>query len=146
MPEQIVVQYVWREEVLLSGTRFGRFDGERTSMLCGATMVLDEKGNQIHWARKPGSEDVGDSKQAIAERDVGTKRKKEMLDTIAARVAAGMIGEAVGGEIGLVERAIPPFGVQRVDGTIRFSLSPHFSIRGDHEHDETGDRQWQISF
>ena len=57
-----------------------------------------------------------------------------------------MIGETVGGELGLLERASPPFGVQKVDGTVRFELAPHFSIRGDAENDNTGDRQWQISF
>ena len=40
---------------MLEGERFGRFAGERTTMLCGATMVLDQNGNLIHWARKPGS-------------------------------------------------------------------------------------------
>ena len=59
---------------------------------------------------------------------------------------AGTIGETVGGELGLLERASPPFGVERVDGTVRFALAPHFSIRGDAENDNTGDRQWQISF
>jgi hypothetical protein len=146
LPEQIVVQYVWREEVLLEGERFGRFDGERTTMLCGATLVLDQNGNQIHWARKPGSADVGTSEAAVAEQAVGARRREELLDAIAARVAAGMIGETVGGELGLLERASPPFGVQRIDGTIRFSLAPHFSIRGDAEYDDMGDRQWQISF
>ena len=41
------MQYIWREELLLEGERFGRFAGERTTMLCGATMVLDQNGNQI---------------------------------------------------------------------------------------------------
>jgi hypothetical protein len=146
LPEQIVLQYVWREELLLEGERFGRFAGERTTMLCGATMVLDQNGNQIHWARKPGSASIGDSKDALAEQAVGAKRRAELLDAIAARVEAGMLGEAIGGEFGLLEHATPPFGVQEVDGTIRFTLAPHFSIRGAVENDSTGDRQWQISF
>jgi len=146
LPEQIIVQYIWREEVLLEGERFGRFAGERTTMLCGATMVLDENGNLIHWTRKPGSASVGSSKDAVQEQADGAKRRDELLNTIAARIASGMIGETIGGELGLLERASPPFGVQRIDGTVRFTLSPHFSIRGDAENDDTGDRQWQISF
>jgi hypothetical protein len=146
LPEQTIVQYVWREELLLEGARFGRFAGERTTMLCGATIVLDQNGNLIHWARKPGSLSVGNSKAAQTEQADGVRRRDELLDTIAARVAAGMIGETVGGEIGLLERASPPFTVQRVDGTIRFGLAPHFSLHGDSEHDDMGDRQWQISF
>ena len=115
-------------------------------MLCGATIVLDPNGNLIHWARKPGSVAVGDSKAARAEQADGIKRRVELLDIIAARVAAGTIGETIGGELGLLERASPPFTVQRVDGIVRFGLAPHFSLRGDANVDDTGDRQWQISF
>ena len=86
LPEQIVVQYVWREELLLEGERFGRFAGERTTMLCGATLVLDQNGNQIHWSRKPGSESVGTSTEAMREQAAGTTRRAELLDTIAAQV------------------------------------------------------------
>jgi hypothetical protein len=146
LPEQIIVQYIWREELVLEGQRFGRFAGERTTMLCGATMVLDQNGNLIHWARKPGSVSVGTNAAAAAEQAEGAARRSELLETIAARVAAGTIGETIGGEFGLLERATPPFGFQRLDGTIRFQLAPHFSIRGDVELDDTGDRQWQISF
>jgi hypothetical protein len=144
LPDQIVVQYIWREELLLEGERFGRFAGERTTMLCGATMVLDQNGNQIYWSRKPGSASVGTNAVAVTEQAYGIKRRANLLDTVAARIESGMIGETIGGALGLLERASPPFGVQRVDGTIRFALAPHFSIH-DAENDNTGDRQWQIS-
>ena len=145
MPQQTIVQYLWREEIVLQGARFGRFAGERTTMLCGGTLVLDQNGNLIHWVRKPGSASLGESKAELAERAEGLRRRKELLDTIAARVAAGMIGEAIGGELGLLERATPPFTAEHVDGTLRFGLAPHFSLNDD-DHDGTGDRQWQISF
>ena len=115
-------------------------------MLWGATMVLDQNGNLIHWSRKPGSTSVGTHPAAIAEQVEGAKRREELLNTIAARIEAGMIGETVGGELGLLARASPPFGVQKVDGTINFTRAPHFSIQGDAEDLNIGDRQWQISF
>lgn len=146
LPQQTIVQYLWREELELEGARFGRFAGQRTTMLCGATMVLDQNGNLIHWARKPGSISVGKSKAAEAEQAEGMRRRKELLDTIAARIAAGMIGEAIGGELGLLERATPPFTVESIGGKLRFGLAPHFSLNDDDHHDGTGDRQWQISF
>jgi hypothetical protein len=74
------------------------------------------------------------------------RRRRELLDTIAARIAAGMIGEAIGGELGLLERATPPFTVESIGGKLRFGLAPHFSLNDDDHHDGTGDRQWQISF
>jgi hypothetical protein len=146
LPEQIILQYVWREELALDGDRFGRFAGAHTTMLCGATIVLDENGNLIHRVRKPGSARVGDSKAAQDEQAKGAGRRTALLDTIAARVAAGMIGETVGGELGLLESASPPFSVEEVNGTIRFTRAPHFSISGDAHDDDTGGRQWQISF
>ncbi len=146
LPEQIVLQYVWREEIALDGERFGRFAGTRTTMLCGATMVLDQNGNLIHWVRKPGSAPVGDGKAAQDDQAEGGRRRAELLDTIAARVAAGMIGETIGGALGVLESASPPFGVEEVDGTVRFTRAPHFAISGDAHDDATGGRQWQISF
>ena len=83
----------------------------------------------------------------MAEQAEGARRRAELLDTIAARVASGMIGETVGGELGLLERASPPFGV--AEGRRRRSASAWrrtSRIRGDAEDDDTGDRQWQISF
>jgi hypothetical protein len=146
LPEQIVIQYVWREEMELEGERFGRFAGTRTTMLCGATMVLDENGNLIHWVRKPGSSQLGDSEAAQEETAAGRRRRAELLDAIAARVAAGMIGQSVGGELGMLESATPPFNFEEIDGTVRFTRSPHFSIKDAAHDDDMGDRQWQISF
>jgi hypothetical protein len=146
LPDQIVVQYIWREEVLLDDKRFGRFEGELTSMLCGATLVLDENGNQIHWSRKPGSVKLGERENQIEEQQEGIRRRAELLDAIASRVASGTIGELVGGELGIIERATPPFGVSKIDGLIRFQLAPHFSIGGSGQDSDTGDGQWQISF
>jgi hypothetical protein len=52
LPQQTIVQYLWREELELEGARFGRFAGQRTTMLCGATMVLDQNGNLIRASRE----------------------------------------------------------------------------------------------
>jgi hypothetical protein len=89
---------------------------------------------------------VGDGKAAQDDQAEGGRRRAELLDTIAARVAAGMIGETIGGALGVLESASPPFGVEEVDGTVRFTRAPHFAISGDAHDDETGGRQWQISF
>lgn len=145
LPDQIVVQYVWREDVSLEGERFGRFAGEQTTMLCGATLVLDQNGNLIHWSRKPGSQAAGTSKKALDEQAEGKARLEAFLDILAARIAAGMVGETLGGAFGVLARASPPFGFRREAGALRFELAPHFSTEDDlHDH-STGERQWQIS-
>jgi hypothetical protein len=109
-------------------------------------MVLDQDGNLVHWVRKPGSDDVGDSEAARDQQAEGRRRRAELLDTIAVRLRAGMIGETIGGALGVLEGASPPFGVEEVDGTVRFIRAPHFAITGDAHDDDTGERQWQISF
>ncbi len=55
LPRQVLLQYIWREDVPLEGERFGRFEGQMTSMLCGGTLALDIDGNCLAWARKPGT-------------------------------------------------------------------------------------------
>lgn len=145
LPDQIVVQYIWREEVALDGKRFGQFAGQKTTMLCGATMVLDQNGNLIHWSRKPGTADVGDGDEAKKEKARGELRKKELLNTISLRIADGSIGDTLGGDLGLLARASPPFRARAADGYVSFELAPHFSI-SDEAEGEGGDRKWQISF
>ena len=55
LPRQIILEYIWREDVALNGKQFAEFDGQNTSMLCGGTLVFDDKGNILSWFRKPGS-------------------------------------------------------------------------------------------
>jgi len=142
--DQIVLQYIWREEVTLSGVRFAQFDGERTAMLCGGTIVLDQNGNLIHWARKPGTQALGASSQEKEETRLGLARRAEFFDVLAQRIKLGLIGEQLPSPLGLLPRAMPPFEVTRKDGLLSFGLSPHFTLN--HQDDqELGGRQWQIS-
>ncbi|NKL25415.1 serine protease [Rhizobium leguminosarum bv. viciae] len=142
--DQIVLQYVWREEVLLTGREFAQFDGERTVMLCGGTIVLDQNGNFISWARKPGTVSLGDDPLRKAERHEGLARKARFLDVLATRIKFGMIGETLASPLGVLARAVPPYQVTRQDGLLSFGMAPHFTLNHDNEQ-EVGGRQWQIS-
>jgi hypothetical protein len=144
LPEQIVLQYVWREDVLLEGAQFGNFNGQPTSLLCGGTLALDQNGNVMAWRRKAGSVKCGKGKAADAEAADGAKRKAALLEAIARRVRTGSIGQALDSPRGMVSGMVPPFTARSVDGALRFELSPHFGIYND-QHDETGSAQWQIS-
>ncbi|WP_143348598.1 serine protease [Ensifer adhaerens] len=142
--DQIVLQYLWREEVLLSGERFGQFDGQRTSMWCGGTIVLDQNANFIHWSRKPGIQNLGSKPDQKAEAKAGAARRDELLDTVAIRVNRGMFGERQSTPLGVLARIVPPFEVAEQDGLLSFNIAPHFSLDHEDEHD-LGGRQWQIS-
>ena len=149
LPRQILLQYVWREDVLLEGTRFGRFEDKTTSMLCGGTLALDIDGNCLAWARKPGTLPLikGSRKRKAEEKEVeaGKVRRAGFLDALAARIAAGRIGNGVvGGAAGLLAKSIAPMTSHIVNGTVRFGLSPHIGIHSD-EDDEMGERPWSIS-
>ena len=152
LPKQIVLQYVWREDVALNGEQFGRFNGQQTSMLCGGTLALDQNGNVMAWAHKPGSVFVGGGVRAGSKKKdrarskakEGAGRRKALLESLAKRIKAGRIGESLESPKGMVPGMIAPFMARTVDGGLRFELSPHFGIRSD-EDDEMGSRQWQIS-
>jgi hypothetical protein len=144
-PTQILLQYIWREDVLLKGAQFGQFNGETASMLCGATLALDQNGNVLAWARKPGTQALaGDGKAAVDEAADGAKRRDAFLSAVAQRVKAGRIGNAAGGEKGLLAKSVAPISSRKVDGAVRFELSPHIGIHDD-KNDVLGGRPWQIS-
>ena len=147
LPEQVIIQYIWREDVRLNGPEFGRFDGQSTSMLCGGTLALDRNGNVLEWARKPGTDFEGSGQRKgddAIDRKNGEGRLKQFKQSIVDRVKAGRIGSVAGGAKGLLANKIPPLVSREVEGALRFELSPHFCIHDDAEED-MGERQWQIS-
>ncbi|MDB4890482.1 MAG: hypothetical protein JWL61_2337 [Gemmatimonadetes bacterium] len=144
LPRQVLLQYIWREEVLLDGEQFGRFAGQTVSLLCGGTLALNQNGEVLTWARKPGTDLIGESQSVKAEQEAGRSRRAALLEALRQRVRAGSITSAIGGEAGLLARTLAPLTSRVVDGAVRFELSPHFGI---HEGDNTdqGGRAWQIS-
>jgi hypothetical protein len=154
MPRQVVLEYLWREDVRLDGPEFGKFNGQRTTILCGGTLVIDENGNVVWWARKPGSQDYGKQgahtglieqkwKEAVEE---GTKRVEAFKKTLAAQIAAGRLGLAIGTEKGLLGTRMPPLEAEENDGGLQFRMSPHLNLNGDLEDDDDwGGRRWEAS-
>jgi hypothetical protein len=153
LPRQIVLEYAWREEILLEGARFGPYAERLTTMLCGGTLVFNEDGNALSWMMKPGSLPYGGKRQrggrtadlwdeAVKE---GTERRNALLDNIAAQIAAGRVGPFVGSPKGLLGSMLPPMTVEEDGDLIRFRLSPHLHLSEETDLDQTGERQWQIS-
>jgi len=151
LPRQIILEYVWREDVLLKGERFGQFDGRWTSMLCGGTLVFNDNGNVLAWAMKPGSLPYGGKRvrggnvaerweSAVAE---GIARRKELLDNLADQIAAGRVGAVIGSAKGLLGAAVPPLIAEGEDDQVRFRLSPHLHLSHDDE-DHPGAKPWEM--
>lgn len=163
LPREIVLEYVWREDVVLDDDRFGRFKGQVTTLLCGGTLLFDDKGNVLSWMRKPGTgiaddearlgwPDRRDSRikqEWYAELEAGRARRKRMLDGLATRIARGHIGLTSAHEtsqlMGMIASRVPPLTAESHEGTMRFMLSPHLHISDDDYNEDAGGRQWQIS-
>lgn len=135
LPRQLVVEYLWREDVLLEGERFGRLAGKWTAIPCGGTLVFDENETLLWWARKAGSETGGKE---------GKRRLSEFLDNVERLVRSGRAGRILDSEKGLLATRLPPFTERTVDGSVRIELTPHLNLSADHKERE-GDRQWEIS-
>ncbi len=144
LPRQIILEYIWREEVILEGPQFGEFAGESTTMLCGGTLVFDQQGNVLSWARKPGTE-RGSHKRWDDEAAAGAARRAAVLADLAKRIGSGQVGAALGSSKGLLGAHVPPLTVRREGGALKFELSPHLNLSGeDHEHYQGG-RRWEPS-
>jgi hypothetical protein len=145
-PRQILLQYIWREDVDLKGPQFGQYDGKTASLLCGGTLALSENGDVLAWERKPGTQPLlGNGQDDKDETALGEKRRERFLLDLARRIAQGRISNPIGGGgVGLLEKSIAPLTSREIDGTVRFHLSPHIGIHDDKD-DEMGGRQWQIS-
>jgi len=147
LPRQIILEYIWSEEIILEGPQFGEYQGERTTMLCGGTLVFDDKGSVLSWFRKPGSEHDthgGNQKEWIKEVAAGKVRRVEFLEILAERIKSGHIGSALGSSRGMLGTLIPPLTVQKDDGILKFELSPHLSLKEDHKHSKLRKR-WEVS-
>ncbi len=73
LPRQIVMEYLWREEVSLENDPlkkldFGSYAGKYAQLLCGGTLVFDDLGNLLSWSHKPGTQhlDAGAYQKLVA--------------------------------------------------------------------------------
>jgi hypothetical protein len=144
LPKQILLQYLWREDVPLEGSRFDRYSGQAASLPCGGTLALDQNGNMLAWSRKPGILFGDGTESAKREAEEGARRREAFVAALERRIKAGRIGDIVGGDKGLLPGRMAPLTTRTVDGALRFELSPHFGIHDDAD-DVLGGRQWQIS-
>jgi hypothetical protein len=154
MPRQIIIEYVWREDVHLEGSKFGRFAGQTTIMLCGGTLVFDDNGIVLSWANKPGSLPYGGKRErtgAVADRwkaavIEGGKRREALLQSLTIQIVAGQIGNVIGTDKGLLGSHLPPLIADGQDGRVQFRISPHLHLSEDkHLVEQSGARSWEIS-
>jgi hypothetical protein len=129
LPREVVVQYVWREDVELKGKEFDRIQGQYTSLLCGGTLVFDSRGNILSWQHKPGSgkQEVGRRlrKYCEDERATGNQRREQLLAYLRERISAGAIGLQEENRPDEVGDQPPVMASRGADGCLRFGITPH---------------------
>lgn len=135
LPRQIVIEYVWREDVKLEEERFGSLRGETVHLLCGGTVVFDDCGNLLWWTTKPGR----DSKKRKEE---GETRRAELLDHIARIIAERRLTMTEDLEGSVVTGHPAGVVARRVGGALRLETAPH--LCGDKQEEET--EEWTTSF
>ena len=129
-PREIVIEYVWREDVELKGARFGGLQGQRASLLCGGTLVFDGRGNLLYWTRKPGTGKLPKETSRTPayrqdEQERGMQRRQQLLDYVADLVAADRLGMVEEGAAGALDIWQPAVAGRRVGGTLRLEVAPH---------------------
>jgi hypothetical protein len=129
LPREVVVQYVWREDVELNGNDYGSLQGEHTSLLCGGTLVFDNRGNILSWQHKPGAGklEVGQRarKYCHEEREMGIQRREALLAYIKNRVSIGEIGVREQNRLDEIGEYQPVEVSRGVDGALRFGITPY---------------------
>ncbi len=52
MPRELVLTYVWEEDIPLSGRRYGPLKDTTFPLRCGGTLVMDERANVLYFSPK----------------------------------------------------------------------------------------------
>ena len=148
LPRQIILEYIWHEEVKLEGAQFEEYEGQITSLLCGGTLVFDDKGSVLSWFRKPGTEISGSGSKNYRwenEKARGQKRREQLLEELARRIEKGQIGSTLGSSKGMLQSMIPPVIVKQENDRLTFELSPHLSLNEDDHHSFKSKKKWEVS-
>lgn len=72
--EEVVLEFVWTEEVPLRGRAFGSLDKTRATLYCGGTLVFDRTGNVLHYVLADGTAARRDTLRAYIEYLVRERR------------------------------------------------------------------------
>jgi hypothetical protein len=128
LPREVVLQYAWREDVEMKDSDLGSLAGNPVSLLCGGTLVFDNRGNLLSWIRKPGAGSQHKDrprKYCKDERARGEKRREDLMKYVKRRVEQGAVGLAERDRPGEIGTMPPVVASLREDGTLRLEVTPH---------------------
>ena len=160
LPREIVLQYLWQEEVALVNDpevdlSFGKWNGKTYNLDCGGTLVFDGRGNLLSWFRKPGTEHItaGEEQKILgvekstklevamlADLEVGRQRKAALLKYLAAMIRRGLVGEPQ--PENRFGEGLKPVMAMEEAGVVRFETTPHLR-KSDFDQQEAG---WTVNY
>lgn len=130
LPREVVLQYAWREDVELNGPNLGPLAGTTASLLCGGTLVFDDRGNVLSFMRKPGAgeQTISRGRRRIYCKDEqakGERRRHELKNYIRGRIEQGYVDLVERNRPEEIDVRPPVVASQRSDGTVRLEVTPH---------------------
>ncbi len=175
LPAQVVLEYTWKELVPLQndplgGLDFGKMNGKWIELLCGGTLVFDERGNLLSWFRKPGTghltkqqaQDIDKKRAALkknpklprkekptklelaelADYEIGLQRTKDLLVQYARKVKKNLVGLADEESGSIPPNMQKPLSAVIENDIVRFTATPHLR-KEDLDQEE---KKWQINY
>jgi hypothetical protein len=123
LPREIILEYLWREDIHLEGQRFGYLEGEIAQLLCGGTIVFDGRGNVLYLVKKPGLSFEKDIEE-------GKQRKNNLLDYIEHLVGGNRIGLIDEARRWGLDSRTPGIAAHNVSGGLQLMITPHLRNHG----------------
>jgi hypothetical protein len=125
VPQEIVIEFVWQEEIKLTGDEFGPLQGTFFPIWCGGTVVFSREGNLLHFVIKQNT----------------AKRRDALEKYVASQVKHGYLSLDSGERgLGATTGRGAKIVASMVDGRVRLSRNAamrhfhHDSNKEDHRH------------
>ncbi len=119
LPREIILEYVWKEDIPLKGKVFGQLENKKIALLCGGTLVFDERGNILHWSKKGGTQ-TGEGESE------GKQRRTELLAFVKRLLEADLIGWIDAEAYNTLTALQPPIAGYQEGNVLKFEITPQF--------------------
>ena len=119
LPREIILEYIWQEAVTLKGDEFYELKDKKVPLICGGTLVFEERGNLLYWSRK-----VGTNPQRV--REMGNQRIEKLLHYIRLLIAADKIRVVPAEALLHINPYQPAIEAIQDGGMLQLEMTPEF--------------------
>lgn len=119
LPREIILEYIWTEAITLEGAEFRDLENKQFPLLCGGTLVFEERGNILYWSRKVGTHSPGVEKE-------GAERVENTLNYLKMLIAAGRIKWVTSEVLGYINPYQPAIAAMQAGNLLHLEVTPEF--------------------